>query len=98
MRQAGGSKRDRFLEVCDAKKLHLTRDCFGHADQPVPVRVCLYHREDIRRADPFADNAEIVEQRTAIDLGPASISFFRIHFVRANPGVAFATVICGSRR
>jgi hypothetical protein len=98
MRQGGLSKGERFLKVGDTEKLDLTRQRLGYAHKAVPVRVCLYDRKDIGWADPFADNAEIVQQRIAIDLSPATVSFFRAHFFCANPGVAFATVIWGSRR
>ena len=76
MRQAGGSKRDRFLKVCDAKKLHLFRDGLAYTNHPVSIGVCFYHHEDFSPANSFADDGEIVEERIPIDLGPASICLF----------------------
>ncbi|MEY2561799.1 MAG: hypothetical protein QOG51_2214, partial [Verrucomicrobiota bacterium] len=96
MRQAGCSKRERFLEVRDPKELHRTRDCFGYPDQPVPVGVCLYHRENVSPADTFADHAEIVEQRTAIDFSPTTVCVFRAHLLMTDIRAVFGTVMCGA--
>src|SRR4051794_26705611 len=53
------------------------------------ICVRLYHREHLRGADPFADDAGVMAQRTPIDLGPAAEGL--AHFF-------FGVVICGSRR
>jgi hypothetical protein len=78
--------------------MHRVPHCLSHADEAVPIGVCLHNRKDLGAADFFADHIQIMTERASVDLGPAAIGFFRVHFVGANPRGSFGVVMWGSRR
>src|SRR3954468_10150608 len=89
MRQAGCSKRQSFLEVCDTEQLHVGGHRFRYADQTMSVRIRFHHGQYFGASDPLADGPDIVTQGVTVDLSPASIGF--AHFF-------LGVVMCGSRK
>jgi hypothetical protein len=60
---------------------------FRDADQSVAVSIRFYDREHLSGSDSIPHDFRIVPQRGAINLSPATVSFFH-----------FGIVMCGSRK